>query len=335
MKVWLPYLAAGTGVEIFHQLLADALRVRGHIANAHAFPKKWEYMPWRARSVRPPFVPDVILTSSWSGFAFARAGVPMVTVEHLCVHDPAYRPFKTTAQAAYHRVAVAQFERWSFSAAEAIVAVSEYTARATESAFPGVVPRIIRNGVDSEIFKPLREPKAIYRNCPFRVLFIGNLTRRKGADLLVPIIEALGPGFELRYTSGLRVVDQLPPSPNRVPLGRLSRAGVREELWEADVLLLPSRLEGLPLVALESMACGTPVIASRASSHAEVIIHGVDGVLCTQDDLSAYVDAIKALAAEPQRLHSLAHAARARIEREFTLKRMVDEYVALFNDVIS
>jgi glycosyltransferase involved in cell wall biosynthesis len=117
-------------------------------------------------------------------------------------------------------------------------------------------------------------------------------------------------------------------------LGRLDQEQVRDAYQHADVLLFPTRLEGLPLVAMEAMACGTPVVAHRASSLPEVITDGVDGVLCQLDDVDGFADAIQGLRAEPDRLAAMGSAARATAKERFCLSRMAREYSALFEGLI-
>ncbi|MFN3594090.1 MAG: glycosyltransferase [Thiobacillaceae bacterium] len=71
-----------------------------------------------------------------------------------------------------------------------------------------------------------------------------------------------------------------------------------EAYRQADALLFPSRIEGLPLTVIEAMACGLPVIAAKSASLPEVVAHGATGLLCPVDDVGAYVSAPRTLAGD-------------------------------------
>ena len=203
MKVWLPYLRGGSGTDTFTTLLATALEERGHQAVVTRYSRIWETVAFALRAVRPPAGADVVLANSWNAFAFRMGGIPLVAVEHHCVFDPAFRSHRSPLQALFHEVLLKRFERASFRAAAAVVGVSDYTSRSVAAAFPGTTTVSILNGIDTAYFAPAKSQEA-RSGRPFRLLFVGNLIRRKGADLLPRIMSALGPEFELRFTSGLR-----------------------------------------------------------------------------------------------------------------------------------
>src|SRR5690242_1141634 len=72
---------------------------------------------------------------------------------------------------------------------------------------------------------------------------------------------------------------------------------VTETMATYDALVLPSRFDGRPLAALESLALGVPVIASRVGALPDVIEDGVTGFLCDPGDVSAFAERIRWLAA--------------------------------------
>ena len=104
---------------------------------------------------------------------------------------------------------------------------------------------------------------------------------------------------------------------------------------QADALLFPSRLEGLPLTVLEAQACGLPVIAARASSLPEVVEEGVTGLLCSQNDIQAFVDTARQLAGEFDLWLGMRTAARQRTENRFCLDAMVDRYSDLYRSILA
>lgn len=95
----------------------------------------------------------------------------------------------------------------------------------------------------------------------------------------------------------------------------------RPFMTAADVVLLPSLSEGLPLAALEAMALGRPVIASDVGGLPEVVLPGETGLLLPAGDAGALADAALSLFANPARAADLGAAGRARVEAHFDADR--------------
>lgn len=332
MKVWMPHTAGGSGADTFTAALSNELRALGCETVEQTFPHRLQYAPWALSGVAPPPGADIALVNSWNGLAFRRPGLRLVVVCHLCVHDPAFAPFRSVPQTIFHRALVRRFEARSFAVADAAVAVSATTAAAVRDAFPGVEPVVIRNGIDTRFFTPAEQAKARAPGDPFRLLFVGNPIRRKGADLLDPILEKLGEGFVLEYTSGLRDRGAL-SSPRAVPLGALGSEEVRSAYRRADAFLFPTRLEGLPLTVLEAMACGTPIVGSDRSSMPEAVEDGREGFLRPPEP-EALSAAVRTLAADPDLRETMGRAARERAASEFTLGRMAHDYLDLLERIV-
>ena len=332
MRVWLPHIIGGSGTDTFTETLAFTLEKAGHSAVLQPFPHGSQYLPDPLKIVKSPPGIDVVLSNSWNGFAFKRPGIPMVTVEHLCVHDPAFAPFRSQGQAIFHDTLLRWFETRSFAVADCVVAVSRATRKAVAEAFPGIDATVIPNAIDTDFFTPPARRRESAEGEPFRLLFVGNLTTRKGADLLPQIMRALGSDFLLSYTSGLRGRVEIDVE-NALPLGKLDRQGVRRAYQEADLLLFPTRLEGLPLVVLEAMACGLPVVGSDRSSMPEAVVNETTGLLSPLDP-SALATAIRTLATDSSLREAMSVAARDRVVKNFSMTHTVDQYLALFSELL-
>lgn len=332
MKIWLPAIRGGSGTDVFTRRLSEALRRRGIEAEITWFPSSFQLAPGLLRLVPSPAGTTAIHTNSWNGFAFARKGIPLVVTEHLNVFDPSFRPYKSLAQRIYHESFIRRFVKASFTRASIITAVSYSTARNLTKIWPGCPVQAIHNWIDTRTFVPTdRESK---RDRPFRLLFVGNLSRRKGADLLAPIMRELGPQFELHFTAGLRQTKTIPMERNMFPLGRITDEGTLVRAYQrCDAVLVPSRFEGFGLSALEGMACGKPVIASRSSSLLEVMDDGVTGILCPLDNVSAFAAACRKLAEERDLRYQYGRAARHRAEKLFSEDLIVPQYVTLYERV--
>ncbi len=326
MKIWLPYIGTGGGADVFSKRLASGLEGLDYSVILQRLPRNAQFFPWRLRWQVPPHGTDVTITETHSAFALKRSDIKLIAVEHHCELDPAYALYRSLPQAIYHNLFLRHFKRRSLRVADSLVAVSQYTADSFYAAFGGPRASVIPNGVETDFFCPGPDPTPLHDIRSVRLLFVGNLTRRKGADLLPRIMSALGPGYELRYTTGLRTSDPFPGASNMIPLGRLSREQLREEYRRADLLLFPTRLEGFGYAAAEAMACGTPVIATNCSALPELIDDGSTGQLCPIDDVGAFVKGVRNLTSNRERLLSFGKRARKIVLQKFDNRHMAENY---------
>jgi glycosyltransferase involved in cell wall biosynthesis len=173
------------------------------------------------------------------------------------------------------------------------------------------------------------------------VLFLGNLLLFKGvADLVAAAVLLLPRHPTLRFrfagrwtrdpmfrTSGeetraecLRRIERSGRDGAFEFLGEVDRNQVATLLADADMLVLPSRDEGLPLVLIEAMAAGLPTIASAGvGAIPEVVLHGETGLLVPPGDVTALAHAIETLTVDPALRRRMGAAARVRCERRYSL----------------
>ena len=104
-------------------------------------------------------------------------------------------------------------------------------------------------------------------------------------------------------------------------------------LGRADVFVLPSRVEGLPLSILEAMAVGVPVIATDIGGTREAVHHERTGLLVPVGDARALADAIRRVLDEPEEAMLRTSAARERVVREFSLAAMATAVMDLYDAV--
>jgi glycosyltransferase involved in cell wall biosynthesis len=230
-----------------------------------------------------------------------------------------------------HGVFWNHYERWTLNCADRIVCVSQYTAKSIKPLAEGHRVNVISNAIDTEFFSPPADQSSREDESPFRMLFVGNLIRRKGADLLPDIMLSLGSNFELRFTSGLRSTTDFSHVPNMVPLGRLTEQELREEYRTADALLFPTRFEGFGYAAAEALSCGTPVIASRCSALPEVVIDNETGLLVDVNDVQGFTAAARKLSEHKALRDAMAAKGRAYAEKYFTMDRWAEEWSKLLN----
>lgn len=333
--VWFPAIRAGSGSDIFTERLAEGLCRRGFRAQITWMPLRAEYAPWAVAKLSPPAWANIAHVNTWLPLKFIPKGLPFIATMHLCVHDPTLAPYKNRAQSLYHRIWVRRIEQNVLNAAKRVIAVSHYTAKHTKAAYHHPDIKVIHNGIDlSSIFHPSGDTKPRH---PFRLLYAGNWSSRKGTDLLAPIMTMLGTNFQLYYTAGRAAdIQLLKLLPNARTLGRLTTPKAMAHAYRnADALLFPTRLEGFGLVALEAQACGLPVIATRGSALPEVIVDGKTGLLCPQDDVAAFAAAARKLADVPTLWQRMSKAARTHAESHFSFRTMVDRYLAVYFEVLA
>lgn len=330
--VWFPSVRTGTGTDVFTERLVDGLRALGMRADITWLPLRAEYAPWSVRVPAPPAWANVVHVNTWLHSRFLPRNLPIVATIHHSVHAPDARAYKTALRAAYHRCWIAPNERRLLRRADKAVAVSRFAA---EVACRWLLDReyeVIHNGVDTSIFRPRIRQRLDGE--PFRLLYVGRWAALKGVDMLPLIMEELGSEFELRYTGAPEPQTRAMP-PNMRDIGRLEGdAAVVAAMHVADALLFPSRSEGFGLVVAEAMACGLPVIATRGSSLKEVVEDGLTGFLCAQDDVAAYVEAVRELKRDLERARTMSIAARARAEALFAIRHMLDAYVPLYRECL-
>lgn len=212
--------------------------------------------------------------------------------------------------------------------------ISQQTIRRDFGVRPGRI-RMLGNGLDTELFSPdARAPRR-----PHEILCIGRASDpNKGIRTL---IEALA---RLPDPLRLTLVDQ-----GDLALGWAREAGCAdrvdvvgrvpiEELVglyrRASMVVVPSRHEGFGLPAAEAMACGTPVVATRAGALAEVVETGRGGILVPIDDPVALAAAIEQLAEQPERREALGARARPRIEAAYAWRHIAARTVEVYAELL-
>jgi glycosyltransferase involved in cell wall biosynthesis len=113
------------------------------------------------------------------------------------------------------------------------------------------------------------------------------------------------------------------------------RADVPALLAAADLFVLPSLFEGLPVSVLEAMAAERPVVATAIGGTDEAITSEESGLLVPPRDPAALASAIRRLQADPPFARSLAAAARARVEREFSSEATARNVMRVYDDVLA
>jgi glycosyltransferase involved in cell wall biosynthesis len=320
-------IASGNGAYIVHQQLAN------HIKNYKVIPysPKLSLFPFAYYPIGRKESANLIHCTPDSAIFHLRHNIPMVVTLHGYAIDKALHPYSSLVQKIHGRTDLRWLHQLAVKYADVLTTVSQYTANLAKQDLSITKPiKVIYNGVNEQLFFPKK------RNVDkeIRVLFSGNLTRRKGAHLLLPIIERLDKKIVIYYTSGLREQLKLVDHPRLRALGNIPHEKMPELYQSMDILLFPTVREGFGLAAVEAMACGLPVVATNSSALPEIVTHEKGGVLCSSGDVEVFANAIQTLASNSFLRKQMADFNRSEVEQRFTLSRMVAEYNALFEQLI-
>ena len=321
-------VSVGNGAFVVHSCLAK------HLPDYHVIP----YSPWR--SLFPPsyyplgrkFPAKVIHAVADSAIFHVRKDVPLVLTLHGYALDKGLHPYSTLLQKIHARTDLRWLHQLAVQQADVITTVSHFTAELARLDLGIKKPiKVIYNGVDEQQFTPSKRGAGK----EIKVLFSGNLTQRKGAQWLLPIIQRLDERIVIYYTSGLRETSALVAHPRLRPLGRIPHEKMPDVYRAMDILLFPTVREGFGLAAVEAMACGLPVVATNGSALPEVVTDGQGGFLCPLGDVEAFAHAVQALADDALLRQQWGQFNRVEVEQRFTLPRMVAEYRAVFDSLIA
>jgi glycosyltransferase involved in cell wall biosynthesis len=182
-----------------------------------------------------------------------------------------------------------------------------------------VYPKVVYCAVDSEIFRPLNTKKQ------HQVFYIGSPNLwTDGYDLVKDAIKLIPAGIRPK----LKVV-----SWKKTNGERLSERELVEIYNKSLVTICPSRLETFGLVPLESMACGTPIIATKVSGHRETVEHGKTGFLVDFDP-KELAEKITFIITNKEQQRIMGIRGRRCIEEKWTWDKSIDKLLTCLQECI-
>jgi glycosyltransferase involved in cell wall biosynthesis len=181
--------------------------------------------------------------------------------------------------------------------------------------------RVVHCGVNPDLFEVRK-----HQGRGTRMLFVGRLAAAKGLPILLEAVEKVeGATLDLAGDGpDRRMLEEKARSfalSDRVRfLGYQSQQQVRELLKRTDVFVLSSFAEGVPVVLMEAMAAGVPVVATRIAGIPELVSDEHSGLLVSPGSADETAYAIRRLLEDPDLRNRFAAAGREKVEREFNIQ---------------
>jgi len=222
-----------------------------------------------------------------------------------------------------------------------VLTSSRETAGEIQRAF-GVSPQKIRmvyNGLDTDFFSPANgTPRK-----PNSLLFVGNTDdAKKGILYLLQALSLLPERITLTIVDlgapqkiyAPELVKQFGLTKRVIFTGKLSAESLRQMYRVSELVVLPSLYEGFGLPAAESMACGTPVVATRAGALPEVVGEDGAGLLVPPRDPGELAQVILQLLADSPARAQMGIKGRQRVETFFTWEKVAGRTVEVYRELI-
>lgn len=301
---------------------------------------------------------DVVHTQDYTGYGIYKAdilNVPSVVT----AHGTPINMIKGILKARNVK-AMPQIPKWIryhfkvaptlFHKADRIIAVSNELRKDIISQY-NIKPKnvvVIPNGIDTDKFRPLN-PSLIRQNLNIGenekiILFVGSISKNKGIHILIMAFYLL-----LEYSKDIKLVI-VGEGPyigkiktmvahlgigNKVAFtGRIPNTDLSHYYNLADIVVVPSiGVEGFPIVVIEAMACGKPVIASNIGGIPTSIEHLKTGVLVKPGDYKELFNWMLKLLEDEELADHLGSNARKRVVERFSIDKMVEDTIKVYKEL--
>ena len=238
-----------------------------------------------------------------------------------------------------------EITRFSIDAADGVTAVSEFLRSKTIEVF-GTKRHIevIRNFVDTSRFYPRTEDDCHCRFAPNGEKIVAHLSNFRPVKNVTGVVQMFA-RVRQKMPAKLLMIGDGPDTAGAFELAKslgvaedVMFLGTREDvdqiLCAADAFLLPSNYEAFGLAALEAMACGVPVVASRVGGVPELVQDGVNGFLVGPDDYEAGADRLFQILSDEKVAARLRDAGLNSVRDNFTADAVVPLYEQFYESVL-
>ncbi|WP_371225378.1 glycosyltransferase family 4 protein [Roseovarius sp. 2305UL8-3] len=311
------------------------------------------------RYASPTFDFDLVHAHTWEVSLAAVIAkyikkIPLVYTTHDIMKNDAHDELNETADIYEHGVLC---EKIMMSEADRIVAVSEENRDILTSFYPEVSSKtvVIPNGVDTQTFRP--EAAAPYSDlAPGYLLFIGRTVPSKGIEAIVSMLDYIDEDVQMVFALSTKRWDgEKHPNADEYceMIEMLRRRRPKTKLiineWRRDVVaglyanasitLAPSKYEPCGMVAMESQACGTPVITNRIGFMKDSVQSGMNGLLLDTDPEDpmypkAMADAVVSLIKDYAELRRMGLSSRSNVVDNHSWVARAEQHARLYQELI-
>lgn len=186
---------------------------------------------------------------------------------------------------------------------------------------------VIYNGVPIP-HKLEDDPSKQMKEYTYKVLCIARLSSQKKVDLFLKVATLL-PQYAFIWIGNQHAYTEEHPS-NVFFMGSLPDAGAYNEY--ADVFMLPSNYEGLPMTIIETMSLAKPVVASNVGGISEIVVNGENGYT-VENTPEEFVEKLQYILEKPGVCSEFSQKALAFYKKTLTMNKMVDSYILIYNSI--
>lgn len=209
-----------------------------------------------------------------------------------------------------------------------VIAVSEYTRQLAQKSYP-VPVEVIHNGIDLELY-PVEE---VVVHQPPRIVFAGRFVPQKNPLLVIRTMAELADlDWKLTMLGDGALYEQVKQEvhdlglEDRVRLpGWVDPEEVRKEFLRSDILFMPSRSEGLPVVGLQALAAGLAFVVSDIGGFVDLVSEGKNGYLCDPDVPESCICGLQTLLNNKSELFAFSKRSYKKA-KSFSLDTIVQKY---------
>jgi glycosyltransferase involved in cell wall biosynthesis len=219
-----------------------------------------------------------------------------------------------------------------------VVCITRYTQQAVQDLAPRTW--VLPNAVDQSFFAVPAAPDPAAAPV---ILCVGTICPRKNQNAFIRALDPLAPmrPFKVVFASeppresyGEEFKRLVQARPWCEHIGFLNREQLKARLAAASLVALPTREDNCPMVVLEGMAAGVPVMASQVGGVPDLIDPGKTGLLCDPDRPESFREGVEKLLADPSWASQLAAAAQAEARRRFHPEVVARKHMEIYREVL-